>query len=55
MANTSWAFASIPYDHRPLRAAISAQAIARITQFNSQSLSNTVWAFATLNYLNTPF
>jgi len=41
--------------HEPLFNAISAAAMALISEFNSQNLGNTAWAFAALGYTNMPF
>eukprot|EP00404_Azadinium_spinosum_P031452 CAMPEP_0180573114 /NCGR_PEP_ID=MMETSP1037_2-20121125/9599_1 /TAXON_ID=632150 /ORGANISM="Azadinium spinosum, Strain 3D9" /LENGTH=65 /DNA_ID=CAMNT_0022590515 /DNA_START=256 /DNA_END=450 /DNA_ORIENTATION=- len=43
----AWAFAAIKLESWPLLEALSAEALRTISEFEHQSLSNTLWAFAT--------
>mmetsp|Transcript_36294 Transcript_36294/g.104525 ORF Transcript_36294/g.104525 Transcript_36294/m.104525 type:complete len:174 (+) Transcript_36294:136-657(+) len=48
IGNTVWSVARLPVHDRPLLDALSSAAIATISLFGAQGLSNTAWALATL-------
>lgn len=54
LANTSWAFAVMRFEHRPFLLAVALQTISSIANFGVQSLSNMSWAFARLNVFDVP-
>jgi len=51
---TAWSFSTRGVVDLPLRHAISAESITRISSFGAQDIANIAWAVATLNMVNEP-
>merc|ERR1739848_951385 len=54
ISNTAWAGAVLGYTDQPLLAALSSEALRRITNFLPQDMSNLAWSFANIGVRHSP-
>jgi hypothetical protein len=48
IANMAWAFSKLAVNDEPLRDALSAAALAKLSSFGPQGLANLVWSLSSL-------